>query len=142
MFICISFFLVNTSFAQLRKIPAEVTDNFTEKFPGATQVEWRDKLSGFTASFSVDSVAYVAAFNNKGEWESTEQSIEEEALPEVVNDGFDKSKYADWTVETVSQIEYPNDEIQFKIVVAKGDIKKRNLYFNSEGRLVKDKLTL
>jgi hypothetical protein len=138
----LSFFISTSSFAQLRKIPAEVTTSFTEKFPAATEVEWRDKLSGFTASFSVDSISYIASFNNKGEWESTEQSIEADALPDVVRDGFDKSKYADWNIEDVSQIELPDNEIQFKIVIAKGDIKKRNLYLNSEGRLLKDKLTL
>lgn len=128
--------------AQLRKIPAEVTTAFTEKFPSATSVEWRDKLSGFTANFTLDSVGYIAAFNNKGEWESTEQSIEEEAIPAAVTDGFEKSKYTDWTINAASKIELPNDEIQYKIVIEKGDIKKRNLYFNEEGRLLKDKLTL
>ena len=130
------------SFGQLRKIPAEVTDAFTEKFPNATGVEWRDKLSGFTANFSVDSISYLASFNNKGEWESTEQEITEEELPSTVTDGFQKSKYADWNVSETTRIELPDDEIQYKVSVEKGDIKKRNLYFSETGRLLKDKLTL
>ena len=132
----------DTATAQIRKIPAEVTSAFTEKFPQATQVEWRDKLSGFTASFSLDSISYIASFNNKGEWESTEEFIDQESLPEVVQDGYEKSRYADWNVGNVSKIEFPENEIQYKIEVAKGDIKKRNLYFNSNGRLLKDKITL
>lgn len=131
-----------TSNAQLRKIPAEVTSSFTEKFPHASDVEWRDKLSGFTASFSLDSSSFIASFNNKGEWESTEEAIEEEQLPDGVQDGFEKSKYTEWTISEVSRIELPNDEIQYKLGIEKGDIKKRNLYFSSEGRLLKDKLTL
>lgn len=132
----------NNTFAQIRKIPAEVTNAFTEKYPGATSVEWRDKLSGYTASFSLDSTNYIASFNNKGEWEYTEEPIDEQQLPDVVQDGFDKSRYHDWNVGHVNKIEMPNDEVQYKIEVAKGDIKKRNLYFNSNGRLLKDKLTL
>jgi len=135
-------FFTTSSFAQIRKIPAEVTSAFTGKYPGATDVEWRDKLSGFTASFSLDSVDYIASFNNKGEWENTEQAINEDELPEVVQDGFGKSKYADWNVEAASRIEFPDSTLQYKIVVSKGDIKKRNLHFNSEGRLIKDRLTL
>ena len=137
-----SLFLSTTSFAQLRKIPAEVTSSFEEKFPNADNVEWRDKLSGFTASFQLDSSSFIASFNNNGEWESTEEAIEQEQLPDVVQDGFEKSKYTDWDITHVSRIELPGDEIQYKLNVAKGDIKKRNLYFNSEGRLLKDKLTL
>ena len=130
------------SFAQLRKIPAEVTNAFQEKYPNAKSVEWRDKLSSFTASFQQDSATYIAQFKSNGEWESTEESIDESELPEAVTNGFDKSKYTEWTIGQVSKIELPNDEVQYRVEVAKGDIKKRNLYFSSEGRLLKDKLTL
>jgi len=135
-------FAGSTTNAQIRKIPAEVTESFAQKFPDASNVEWRDKLSGFTASFSVDSIQYVASFNNDGEWENTEQVIEQSALPEAVQDGFEKSRYADWNLNKVIKIELPDDIWQYKIEVSKGDIKKRNLYFNSKGRLLKDKLTL
>lgn len=139
---CLIFIATTPSFAQLRKIPAEVTESFTTKFPEATSVEWRDKLTGFTATFSVDSVTYIATFDNDGEWQSTEESIGEEDLPSAVQDGFEKSRYADWKVDNLSRIQLPGDEVNFKIVVVKGDIKKRNLLFNNEGRLLKDKLTL
>ena len=134
--------ITTISFAQIRKIPAEVTNAFQEKYPEAKSVEWRDKLSSFTASFQLDSTTYVAQFSNKGEWENTEEAIDESEVPEEVNAGFDKSKYADWNITRVTKIELPGDEFQYRIEVAKGDIKKRNLYFNSEGRLLKDKLTL
>ena len=130
------------SFAQLRKIPAEVTNAFQEKYPEAKSVEWRDKLSSFTASFQLDSTMYIAQFSSKGEWENTEEAIDDSELPEEVKAGFDKSRYTDWNMGQVTKIELPGDEIQYRIEVAKGDIKKRNLYFNSEGRMLKDKLTL
>jgi hypothetical protein len=134
--------LSTSSFAQIRKIPAEVTNAFNEKYPEATNVEWRDKLSGYTASFRLDSVDYIASFNNRGTWESTEEAIDEDDLPDIVKDGFDKSRYSDWNVGHVSKFEMPDNEVQYKIEVSKGDIKKRNLYFTSQGRLLKDKLTL
>lgn len=134
--------IVTNSFAQIRKIPAEVTDAFQERYPNAKSVEWRDKLSGFTASFQQDSTHYIAQFKNNGDWENTEEAIDESELPEAVTNGFDKSKYTEWTIGQVSRIELPNDEVHYRVEVAKGDIKKRNLYFNSEGRLLKDKLTL
>jgi hypothetical protein len=138
------FLTINTTntFAQLRKIPAEVTNAFQEKYPNAKSVEWRDKLSSFTASFQQDSTTYIAQFSSKGEWENTEEAIDESELPDEVKNGFDKSRYADWNMGQVTKIELPGDEFQYKIEVAKGDIKKRNLYFNSKGRMLKDKITL
>jgi Putative beta-lactamase-inhibitor-like, PepSY-like len=135
-------FLSTNSIAQLRKIPAEVTNAFQEKYPQATSVEWRDKLSSFTASFQLDSTTYIAQFSSKGEWENTEEAIDETELPQEVQAGFDKSKYTEWEIGQVTKIQLPNDEVQYRIEVAKGEIKKRNLFYNSEGRMLKDKLTL
>ncbi|HUQ65283.1 MAG TPA: PepSY-like domain-containing protein [Flavitalea sp.] len=134
--------LTTSSSAQLRKIPAEVTNAFQEKYPEAKSVEWRDKLSSFTASFQLDSTTYLAQFSNKGEWENTEEAIDESELPEEVKNGFGKSRYTDWNMGRVTKIQLPNDELQYRLEVAKGDIKKRNLFFNEEGRMLKDKLTL
>lgn len=135
-------FISGTSIAQIRKIPAEVTSSFTARYPQATEVEWRDKLTGFAASFNIDGTDYVATFSNKGEWESTEQGFNQSDLPKSVQDGFEKSKYADWDVNQVTKIEMPNDVLQYRIEVGKGDINKKNLYFNSNGRMLKDKRTL
>jgi hypothetical protein len=128
--------------AQIRKIPAEVTESFSEKYPGAGSVEWKDRLVGFTAAFNLDNINYLANFSNQGEWESTEHEIDQNEVPEAVMDGFDKSKYTDWDILKVDLIELPGDNVQYRIEIGKGDIRKRNLYFNSKGRLVKDKLTL
>ncbi len=128
--------------AQLRKIPAEVTDHFNQKYPGATSVEWKDRLTGFSAAFVWDGLGYIGNFGNKGDWESTEHEIENDDLPEAVDDGFQKSRYADWDINRIVYIELPDDEVNYRIEVGKGDIKKRNLYFSEKGRLLRDKLTL
>jgi len=137
-----SLLLSTSTFAQLRKIPAEVTDAFSTKYPDAKEVEWKDRLTNFTAGFSSDGKSYLASFNKKGEWQSTEQEVEESELPDVIKDSFSKTKYSDWEISKVIKIELPGDEEQYKLEIASGDIKKRNLYFNIKGRLLKDKLTI
>ena len=131
-----------SSNAQLRKIPAEVTNRFTEKYPMATNVSWMDKLSGFSASFTLDEKEYLASFTNKGIWESTEEAIPQEELPEAVEGGFERSKYTEWTIGKTTKIEMPDNVIQYRVEVIKSDIQKRNLYFSSQGRLLRDKMTL
>ena len=133
---------ISASFAQVRKIPSEVTEAFKQKYPEATNVEWRDKLSNFSAIFESDNQHYQARFNSKGEWQLTEYEIEESDLPEEVKDGFDKSKYADWEIGTIYKIELSDGSSQYRIETIKNDVRKKNLYFNSEGRLVKDKITI
>lgn len=133
---------VASSFAQVRKIPSEVTEAFKQKYPTATNVEWRDKLSNFSAVFESDDEQYEARFNSKGEWQLTENEIEESDLPESVKDGFDKSKYADWEIGKIHKIELADSSLQYRIEAVKTDVRKKNLSFNSEGRLIKDRITI
>lgn len=130
------------SFAQVRKIPSEVTEAFKQKYPDAANVEWRDKLSNFSAAFDSDNVHYEARFTSKGEWQLTENEIDENDLPEAVKDGYDKSKYAEWEIGRVDKIELADGSFQYRVEAVKNDVVKKNLYFNSEGRLVKDRITI
>ena len=128
--------------AQIRKIPAEVTNAFSEKYDNAKNVEWKDNLTAFVASFERKGDKYEAKFNKKGEWQSTEKELEISDLPRKVNDGFEKSKYSEWEVKSVYEIELPGDVTQYRVHVAKSDIQQKNLLFNDKGKLLKDNHTL
>ncbi|HXB43014.1 MAG TPA: PepSY-like domain-containing protein, partial [Puia sp.] len=97
-----------TTYAQIRKIPAEVTEALKVKYPDAENVSWKDKLSVFAASFEMNNEKYEARFTDKGEWKSTEKEITENDLPDQVKDGLEKSKYADWEMKYVYFIELPD----------------------------------
>ncbi|MBZ5859227.1 PepSY-like domain-containing protein [Flavihumibacter profundi] len=130
------------SFAQVRKIPAVVTDAFKYKYRNAESVEWKDKLSHYTVNFQLKGEQYEATFKNDGTWAGSQRTIEKDSLPEEVNEGLEKSKYADWEVETYYQLIYPDDHFEYRLLVRKSDINKRDLTFGQNGRLIKDKLTL
>ncbi|MBX3255284.1 MAG: PepSY-like domain-containing protein [Chitinophagaceae bacterium] len=128
--------------AQIRKIPAEVTSTFSEKYADAKSVEWKDKLSNFAATFELDGDKYEARFNKKGEWLNTEKEMDVNDLPDNVKDGLAKSKYADWEIKSLYKIELPEDKIQYRIHVTKTSVQQKNLLFNESGKLLKDNLTL
>ncbi|MCC7525669.1 MAG: PepSY-like domain-containing protein [Chitinophagaceae bacterium] len=132
----------NTINAQLRKIPAEVTNAFAGKYHDAMNVEWRDNLTAFVAAFEQDGDQFEARFNKKGEWLSTEKALEMSDLPANVNDGFEKSKYAAWEVKSAYEIDLPDEVKQYRVRVAKSEIQHKNLIFNANGKLLKDNLTL
>jgi len=128
--------------AQIRKIPAEVTDAFASKYPHATKVEWRDKLQYFEASFQLNGSSIIADFSSKGEWESSERVLNFNDLPDEVRDGFLKSKYSDWKKNTVAESQELGKPLQYRINIQKSGIQKKNLYFDTNGKLIKENIAL
>jgi hypothetical protein len=129
--------------AQLRKIPAAVTDTFATRYPNAEKVEWSDKLSSFEASFMLKGVAVKAGFSSQGNWKYSEKTMTFEALSADVKDGFSKSKYSDWKTGTVVEQQQFGKDTQYKVSVEKSSpFQKKNLYFNANGRLLKESIAL
>ncbi|THU33425.1 hypothetical protein FAM09_25070 [Niastella caeni] len=141
--LCVAVTLYSTGHAQVRKVPAEVTEAFRSKYPMATNIEWRDRLSGFTASFDLNNAHYEAKFTNKGFWQNTENKIPEAELPDAVKDGFQKSKYAEeWTIKNVYKIAMKEEKTQYRVEIEKNDIQKKHLFFDPNGRLLRDNIKL
>ncbi|HEY0679241.1 MAG TPA: PepSY-like domain-containing protein [Chitinophagaceae bacterium] len=128
--------------AQLRKIPAAVTESLKSKYGTATNVEWKDRLTSYAASFDLNGKKHEAHFDDDGTWKHTQIMIEHAELPAAVNDGFQKSKYADWEVSRVEKIEKNDNSTEYRIQVKKGDVRKKNLLFTSDGRMKKDNITV
>jgi hypothetical protein len=137
-----SFFISSAANAQLGGIPSAVTDSFKARYPNASRVNWKDKITVYVASFSSENADQEARFNRKGEWQSTEKTMKQVDLPANVRDGLDKSKYFDWKVEDVYIRYIPGGTTQYHLVVNGGGLNKKNLLFSSEGRLIKDNSTL
>jgi hypothetical protein len=131
-----------TGIAQFRKIPADVTDAFRKKFPNAENVSWKDKLSAFQASFVMDEEEYMASFSSSGDWLETDRKSSFDDLPDNVVDGFQKSKYAEWETGDVYVIEKKDEDLTYRIFVKKNSLQKKYLFFNSDGELQRDALTL
>ncbi len=125
--------------AQLRKIPSEVTDSFKVKYPDASNVEWRDNLTNFEATFKQDTDECSAQFNSKGEWKQTEKKMSFDELPSAVKDGFNKSKYSDWKPGTSKFIQQKDKDAVYKVYAEKNSlVQKVFLYFNEKGQLVRE----
>ena len=142
-FVVLGFFMLSQGLnAQIRKIPATVTESFKSKYANAVNVEWKDRLTSFSAIFEAEGKKHEAYFDDDGSWKYTETMIEEAELPETVKAGFDKSKYTDWDIHRVHKIEKNDNNTEYRIQIKKGDLKKKNLLFASDGRLLKDKITV
>lgn len=139
------FLLMHTAVhAQLRTLPSAVTDSFKAKYPTAKQVSWSDKLGYWQVSFYLDADALTAKFKTTGEWQSSLKKIAETSLPAEVQDGYSKSLYADgdWKVSTVQVLYLPGNVVDYAVQVEKSQFQKKNLLFNSKGRLIKENAAL
>ena len=132
-------FTSTTLQAQIRKVPAEVTDAFKTKFPDAASVEWKDNLSSFQASFKLKDDEWTADFSSDGTWKESTKKITFESLPAEVKEGFNKSKFSDWSPGSVTYIEKSDNSILYRIYAEKSSlVQKRFLYFNKQGHLEKE----
>jgi len=133
---------LNHATAQLRKVPAEVTEAFKEKYPDTKNVEWKDKIASFQVNYEMGGIRYESKFSSKGEWLQTEKTVAEDALPAEVKEGYSKSKFTSWELKSVAQVESKDNGIQYRLFVRKSGVEKKYLYFDSTGKLVKDAITI
>jgi len=141
-FLLVVLFTAATVDAQFRKIPAEVTDAFKEKYASAAGVSWKDRISSFQADFKIDDKEMKSTFSSAGEWLKTETKDFFEKVPLEIKDGFKKSKYAASPIQEVLKVEGKDQLTQYKIIVKRNDFNKRDLLFSSEGQLISDNISL
>jgi hypothetical protein len=135
-------FLATQVNAQLRKIPSAVTEAFKNKYSAASNVEWKDRITSYSAVFELDGKKHEAFFDDDGSWKHTTTAIDQNEIPAAVNDGLDKSKYGEWEFDRAERIERSDSQTDYRIIVRKGDIRKKSLLFSSEGKLKKDNYKL
>jgi len=133
--ICLETPVVN---AQTKQSPPAVNDVFAKMFPGAQDVEWRDKITNFTAYFTINSRKCEAKFEKNGGWLSTEETLPWDSLPRPVQDSFKMCKYADWQGVSAYSLQSAQESIQYHLVVKKSNLGRRILFFSPEGKLVRD----
>lgn len=135
--------LACSSFSQVRKIPAAVTDAFAKQYPNVSNVKYEDYIVTVHVHFDTDTAKMTAKYNGDGEWKETEREWSYDSLSADVKDGFQKSKYSvDWKVTETAIIYMPNNEIRYRVKVEKSDLQKKYLFFERNGRLVREALTI
>lgn len=137
-------FLISAIFsqAQLRKVPSHVADALHKRYPHAEKVEWQDNITAFEAEFYLNGHKISSSFNKHGDWMSTERKIEFDQLPILVQEGFHQSKYRGWKKTNIIEINRIRENLQYKISIRKSEVQKKHLYFDTNGKLIKEAIHL
>src|SRR5258706_499195 len=83
-----------------------------------------------------------AQLNSNGDWLHSERKMKYEEMPGTVKDGFEKSRYTDWEMGSVYEINKNMETLQYRILVKKSGVQKKYLYFDTNGKLNRESLTL
>jgi hypothetical protein len=124
------------SAGQVRPTPAEVTNTFSKMFPDARNIQWRDKITIFSAFFNIKDVKCEAKFTPTGSWVSTEKAIQLDSLPPLITDSLKSGKYAGWTQTSAYILRSSDGTTQYHVVVTNSDAGRKILFFNQNDRLL------
>jgi hypothetical protein len=138
----ISFLIVRPSYSQFTKVSQNTKDNFRKQYPNADDVEWKNEVLTSSVSFKLKGRDMVAEYSSKGIWKSTSKGLTMNQLPAAIKDGFKKSKYADRTILDIKMISYPANVIQYRIKTGKNEVEKKYLFFNEDGQLIRETITI
>ena len=94
-----------------------------------------DKRSGFKDIRLASPIDSVVGYKLVKEFKERDQFPAK--LFEVENTDYEKVGEV-----KVHKIELADGSLQYRIESVKSDVRKKNLYFNSDGRLIKDRITI
>lgn len=124
--------------AQFRDIPGAVTEAFKNKYPDASNAEWDDRISSFQAKFKMDGAQYEARFDKNGTWIETEKAIKFDDVSEGVKSAHRASKFSDYTIRTVAEIEKANGAKEIRLYLRESAIKRKYVYYTPDGKYLRD----
>lgn len=91
-------------------IPATVADAFKSQYPKAHLRKWDKTKTEFQATFKMDGKKYSAYYAPDGTWLRTALRIPWSwKLPSPVLSGFKQTKYKDWDIDALDEVNTPTD---------------------------------
>ncbi len=130
-----------------KNIPHKITDAFQAKYPEAKDAKWKTGKTEYSSQFTVDKIKYNAFYSMEGNWLRTESKISlSTKLPEIVQDSLHKTKYTDWNMTAIKQIDDSSGRYYQLEVNDSNKLSSENhhaltdhflLWFDEKGHLVK-----
>ncbi|MBP6686819.1 MAG: PepSY-like domain-containing protein [Lacibacter sp.] len=128
---------------QVFPVPDLVKQSFDQQYPDATDLKWSGGLDNHIVRFTLGERKLKANYTPKGDWVSTEERVKLETLPEVVQKGFQNTKYKDWAVKDIITVTKPRAVAnEYFIIVQKSALNKKKLVFDAKGRLYEELISL
>lgn len=128
--------LYGTAWTQVINVPNKSEKHFAEKYPDAKNVNWKNNVTDYSATFDLKDKRHKAHYHMDGVWDYTESFITEGEFPGAVTSSFKKSRFADWKLESTAMVENNKGEITYRYELKKG-IERKYLFLDETGKEVK-----
>jgi len=126
-----------TACSQTKKVPQNILNAFSHKFPNAKEVEWgKEGTDVWEAEFELSDKDMSANFNIRGTWLETETELVKKDLPNVVKNVI-LTDYKGYKIKEIGFTE-TSDYKAFEVEVKKG-AKVLELVIDGSGNIVKTK---
>lgn len=144
-----------------KKLPKVVTETFIEEFPVVTEEVWYgypkfnnekdwyfndpymyegENPEYYVVEFTKDNAKHKAVYTKAGKKVAVHKKTKE-ALPKVISEALKKSKYGTWKIANEKEVIFKDsekDKIKTYRIVAENGKEKYDLYFSTEGNLLKE----
>lgn len=127
---------------QTQSTPLPVTSHFASMFPYAKNVEWRYKVTDYQVFFVNENAKCEAKFDLDGKWISTERQIKNDSIPVAIKDSIRSGKYGGWNIQSAYVLNFPDQPVQYHIVVSNNDMPNKILFFGKSGQMLKENPSL
>ena len=128
----------NSSTPDQWPVPNEVRNEFTQRFPNATRVEWEFRANIIKADFVMSKTEYDAWFENSGAWKwiRTEQDLKpsNSSLPAAVNT-YLTTTYPGWRIDDINYITTPSVSY-FEVELEKRGEMDVTLFIKEDGTVL------
>lgn len=128
---------INTNNLSNNAVPADVLNNFQNKYVNVPNVEWSENDSGYTANFKNGGKDFQAHYNKEGEWEQSTSSVKYNELPDKLKSSFahnqlhkDSLVYIQMTEASDGNMNY---HMEFRQDAKKQKLGNRKLIMNEQG---------
>lgn len=142
LFLSVIVLMTITSYSQFKKVPVAVRESFSLQYPDAEVIAWDGALFNSSIRFMLDNKHMNSKYSNKGVWKYTEEKTSFEAIPSAVKAAFHASKFKELAIQEVDIMYYPDASRQYRIKAGNNAVEKKYLYYDEEGKLVKQGITI
>lgn len=113
------------------KVPAAVTNAFTQEYSNPTDVDWEKKKKKFEVEFEVDGIDHKALYNADGKLLMTKRDLHEGDLPPAINQKI-AADYNGYTIDDVDELIVEGKS--YYQVELEGTLRDRKLVFGENGQ--------
>jgi|GEM_PF-6074300 len=128
LLICLGIVIPATAQQNKNKVPSEIVQNFTEKYPDVKPGKWESiTYNRWQVSFRQDNKRKIARFNQSGEWMEEEYTISAKDLPPAVQTAIDRQHTGD-VLKNAAKINSALHNIYYKLTFQEKKKIITNLY--------------